>query len=213
MKVVTCFFGRKSVEILPAPTEHSIFFTNNEDLTDKVQERGWHCVKVDIPLLDLYQSSLQAKWVKYLQFLTDDTGEYLYCDHKIPLTTALVDQIRRIASKNILVIRHRVAKRTVAKEFYKGTIQPRYASARKQTLNYLAAFREKGYSLKSPVMMTGMIYYQVSPEVLEFTRAVFAGCMKTGNPHCQLFWALHAQKYPHLVEAIEKEFIGQVSLL
>jgi hypothetical protein len=209
MKVISCFFGRNA-KILPAPIADSIFFTNNRKLGYRAEDKGWSCEYVDWPILRKGGSSLQAKWIKYLQFSRND-DEYLYCDHNIPLTSMVIEQIRGLAVKNILVIQHRTPNRTLAKEFVRGCRQPRYRKARMQ--EYLKLRRKQGFDFHSPVVMTGLIHYKISPEVVKFARSVLVDCLRMRNPHCQVFWALHAQRHPHLIETIEHGTLGRISWL
>jgi len=206
VKIVNCIFGEKFQKVFEAPQEGSVFFTNNPDLKPEIESKGWEYKYIDFPLSDHMQSSLQSKWIKFLQFdLQDD--EYLYCDHKIKLTPQIISKIQQLSTKSILITRgpKHPNGRTV-RQALEEVRQARYRN-KKQTRSHLKTISEQWDVL---IVRTGLIHYRINERVRELADAVYQDCMKTQNPHCQLFWALRMQEYKDIIRLVDFNEVGYV---
>jgi len=207
MEIISCIFGNEFKRMYRAPTANCTFFTNNPELQKEITDRGWKYRFIDFPLSDLYQSSLQSKWIKFLQFdLTE--GEYLYHDHKIKITPAVIGRATKLSSKPILVTNQPINRNRNIMGEYKGSQdQLRYYRRRKQTLSYLEELERRGFRLDVPTMRTGFIYYKIDERVKQFANLIYSDCMKTKNPECQLFWGVRAPKYKDIIKCVKFEEI------
>lgn len=203
MEVITCLFGSKFKKLMKAPQEHSTLFTNNPSLKEEASLKGWRYEYVDSPLTNNYsQSSLQTKYIKFLQFNLKHKS-YLYHDHKIKVTPALIRKVEKMATKDILVSFTPDPHRTILMEMKAGKGHRRYARSLPQTKKFLKRHSKKGFSLKAPAMRTGFIFYRnITPRVIELTKKVFKACMDTDNPHCQIFWGLYAPQYADIIQCV-----------
>lgn len=211
MKIITCIFGKKFQRLHPAVSNECIVYSNNKNLAQEAHKKGWKFEFIDLPLSDDdVISSLQSKFIKFMQFNYDKNTEYLYHDHKIIITEDLVNKVKSNKSnKSIFVTFTPNKDRTVHKEFLIGLKQKRYSQAKDKTLDFLNEMEINEYSCNTAVMRTGLIYYKkVDDRVKHFLDLVYNSCKKLNNPHCQIFWGLYAQKFENLIDVVPLENLG-----
>ena len=108
--IISCIFGKTFKKIYPAPKfarssipleavegnglvtlSKCLFFTNNPTLKQEIESKGWTPVFINMPLSNnSIVSSIQSKYIKFLQFLNNDRfkqlkeqyTKILYFDHK-----------------------------------------------------------------------------------------------------------------------------------
>jgi len=106
--VVTGLFGNdRDFGVYKAPRLSGVeclFFSNSDVIGEYAYAQGWRFIKTFHPVLanDYLESSLQSKWVKYLQFLNESPiieeclglpKSVLYFDHKFHVTSEHVSNI------------------------------------------------------------------------------------------------------------------------
>jgi hypothetical protein len=201
---ITCIFGSKINDVKKSPcSTHSYLFTNNKDLKNLIISKGWKYYYVDKPLLNSSLiCSLQSKYIKFLMFLNDfpefklNYKKILYCDHKYDLSSSeqieLVHTVFNKYPNHIFIVRgHRDAKRNIKKEIKQSKRQTRYALNLSKTLNYINVMcKQKKCSLKTPVYLTGLIFYNNIEQSLKLTSQVYDLCIKHNQPQCQLYFAI-----------------------
>ena len=135
--IISCIFGSKFNFVHPAPdNKNSYFFTNNPKLKSEIIKKGWNYVYINKILSDnIILSSLQSKYIKFLQFI-DDFPEFknkiiIYIDHKELINSNVLNQIKQLINKNLdksLIIRQTPLKKTnIYQEINEAKLQKRYA--------------------------------------------------------------------------------------
>ena len=77
--IISCIFGKKFKKVYPAPINKGkcLFFTNNKELLSELVSKGWTPVFIRYPLSNsILVSSLQSKYIKFLQFLNNTRFEH-----------------------------------------------------------------------------------------------------------------------------------------
>ena len=74
--VISCIFGFNFNKVHHSPDiKNSFFFTNNPILKNEIVNKGWNYIYVDKPISnDSIISSLQSKYIKFLEFLKARSG-------------------------------------------------------------------------------------------------------------------------------------------
>lgn len=211
--VVSCILGRAFDSVYPAPVVgQSYFFTNREDIKGEVEDKGWHFVFLDMPLSDDdATSSLQAKYVKFLQFLSADECEWkdrfdeiVYVDHKFFLKEEHLCFIKNNKSRDVLLRTTPGLKTTVWDEVNVAMCQERYRRFMPQTKAYIEEKLSEGYSESIRISNTGLIAYNhKSPQVIALVDDMYSALTKIGTAECQIVWALVSQQYSELIQQIE----------
>jgi hypothetical protein len=70
---ISCIFGEEFKYVHPSPNnKNSYFFTNNRELKYEIINKGWNYIYINMVLSeDSIISSLQSKYIKFLNFLDD----------------------------------------------------------------------------------------------------------------------------------------------
>jgi len=211
--VVSCILGTSFRAVYPAPLAgSSFFFTNQRDLESEIEDKGWECLFLDIPLSSEGTiSSLQAKYVKYLQFLRDGEHEWasrvdeiVYTDHKFFVKPKHLQFIVDNRSRDILVRKTPRLKTTVWDEFDDAMRSDRYRRFMPQTKAFIEQKLSEGYSATTPISNTGLIAYNhKNPRVLTFVDQMYAALTNIGTSECQIIWALLSQRYVDLIQHVD----------
>ncbi len=215
--VVSCILGTAFDAVYPAPlANRSFFFSNRKDISNKASEKGWKHIFLDSPLSQDYAiSSLQAKYVKFLQFLHEERFEWfnlfdeiIYVDHKFLLTEDHVRFIEKAKQNKILLRKTPKLKKTVWDEVRAAVGQERYRRFMPQTIAYIKEQLRHGCSDKVRICNTGLICFShKDPDVISFVNHVYSDLVKIGTPECQIIWAMVSQRYPHLIQQLNWEDI------
>ena len=214
--VVSCLFGTDFDAVYPAITgQRSLFFTNRVDLQKHIGEMGWECIlwNVDCPPTDVLLSSLQSKWVKFLQVLDvfEDFRAYrsiTYVDHKFFLKAKHIQWImrHRDETKHVLIRETPALKETLTSEVEAASGQERYERHMAETLAYLYALKSNGYvSENVRIVNTGLIHYTNPTLARGLTNSVFEACIQLNQPECQILWAALSQIRPARVQKVSWE--------
>ena len=211
---ISCYFGGQTSFVHPAPNlTRSIFFTNNEQVLDDAQKKGWETIFIEKEgyesTLDIRISSIQSKYIKFLQFLNDycefkEYSQITYFDHKIYVKPEHILWVltRNVQNKAVL-LRYSPKEKFIDEEILIAMGQPRYAYAMEKTKQWLKNLHLKtGTQFTSRIANTGFIHYYNYNKVLELLNQVYSVCFELGQPECQIFWAALSPNYANDIQYI-----------
>ena len=206
-----------------------VFFTNDASMREEIERKGWRCEILNPIAFPLYpadscESSLQSKYVKFLRFLNDYEefaafSRILYFDHKMRFTAESVSRFVSLlsvenapsSSASVLVRETPPLKTSVWDEVRASENMRRYALAMPATKDFVRTFlRENAPQVSESVRVcnTGSILYvfdrhvDARKTIRRFTDSIYDTIMRLGQPECQIFWCLFAQKYEGLVKTV-----------
>ncbi|HUA26529.1 MAG TPA: hypothetical protein VMA54_20535 [Steroidobacteraceae bacterium] len=215
------YFGAKATGVHPAPLDQNcFFFSNNPALERAAARNGWTFVcKSGMPLSSEPRiSSLQSKYVKFLQFdaaklgVAADSG-ILYFDHKLNVTSRHVKYMAEACATDLLIRNTPRLKLTIQAEIDAGLRQKRYRETMVETVNWVNhCISTEGYRMNNRIMNTGLIYYRTVEKVRSLCNGVFNKCWDLGQPECQIIWAVLSQRYEHLITRIEWDALNPAKL-
>jgi hypothetical protein len=232
--VITTICGKNFKYLYPAPTQYNCYvFTNNAGLQPEAAKKGWICIlfsklkppsdRINLTLTDDFViSSIQSKYVKFLQILRDNPQlnlwkyqQILYIDHKLHLHNHHIIKLQRLKnpSKGIVIRKTPRLKMSVWDEFKDALGQPRYRQFERPTRAFINAKVAQGYQSKVRVCNTGLILYDLSSkphrdQIIKLTREVYTNIRQVSTPECQIIWAMIAQKYSPLIQNIESSDVN-----
>lgn len=135
---VSCIFGNRFKYVYPAPIpSHSYFFSNNKDIEKNISTMGWIFIYISPDInyenKDI-KSSLQSKYVKFLQFLENleifrNYSYLLYTDHKRYIKNHHIDDYLHLYKYHrlpIILSLHERENRDLKSEIQDSLIQDRY---------------------------------------------------------------------------------------
>ncbi|WGL15730.1 hypothetical protein PVT68_13240 [Microbulbifer bruguierae] len=215
--VISCILGTEFHSVYPAPqSEHSFLFSNRRDLFDEFAGKGWNPILLEFPLSrDDAVSSLQAKYVKFLQFLKESTFRWfdefetiVYVDHKFFLNQDHLEFIEKTRKKDIFLRTTPKLKTTIWDEVNAAMGQERYRRFMPQTKSYINEKIKSGLSESVRICNTGLIAFShKNPKVIAFLDQVYSDLISIGTSECQIVWALVAQQNTSLIQTIDWEEI------
>jgi len=213
--VIGCIFGKNFKAIYPAVKKYdSYFFTNNPEIKPMIEDSGWKYIFINLPLSeDDAISSLQSKYIKFLQFLKEhelshflDYDRIIYTDHKFELKDNHIEYLlETITDKKILVRDNPKHRNHIWEEVCLAMHQERYLRFMPQTIDYIREKLIEGYTEKNSgcTCNTGLILYNIREEkVLKFADEVYNDLIKIGTSECQIIWAMVGQKYIDIIRVI-----------
>lgn len=214
--LVSCVFGHRFKWVYKAvPGYRNVFVSNKPALRDHVQAQGWNFILVNnLPLSEDYLiSSLQSKWVKYLQFLNnqpeyDDVTSITYYDHKFEVKTEHIEWIlREFAPDRDLLLRETPKlKMSISDEISDALGQDRYVQSMPETLAFLDDLESSGQiTRRARIANTGFIHYRNLPKSRAFTQNVYETCVRLNQPECQIIWAALSQMSPINIQLVPWE--------
>lgn len=211
---ISCIFGKHFKHVHPSPdNKNSYFFTNNTELKYEIINKGWNYIFVDKDLTDDHLvSSLQSKYIKFLEFL-DDFPEFknreiiIYFDHMEIVSTATVDEIQLLINKNLdksLIIRQKPYKTNVHQEIEEAIKQNRYAKNMNLTKKFIKnIISTEEFSEDVTVCNTGLLIYTNRHKIRELLKNVYNKCIEHQQPECQIYWSIFSQKYKNEITEIK----------
>jgi hypothetical protein len=220
---ISCFFGKANSKVYPAPIDnHSYFFTNNSNIQNEAEKKGWKFIKIEFALQDdSLESALQAKYIKFLAFLKDfpefkKYGQILYFDHRVFVKDIDVIKLLEIINENpninIIIRRHERYRETIFGEIEEARMQERYDRHMDRTIKYVnEKIANEGISDKTDVCNTGLIFYNDYENVLPFVYEVYDTCINLQQPECQVIWATLSQKHKDKIKIIDFHSVIQVA--
>lgn len=218
MIIISGYFGLKCKGIYPAPLKkRSLFFSNNIRLKNIAQKQGWKFIFVsDFLLTTNYRiSSLQSKYIKFLQFDFRELGistdeEIIYFDHKLYVQKKHIANVIKYCDKDLL-IRETPESKTVQDEINEASLHPRYKYGMSNTIKWVTEKIESGnYLGKNKLALTGFIYYKRPKKFFDLTNEVFNMCEKLDQPECQIIWTVLSEPYSNSIKQISAEKINLV---
>lgn len=209
--LISCFFGGQIRTIYPALRGHDcVFFSNDDQYRHQLVARGWtfRLVK-SLPLsADYRQCSIQAKYIKFLQFFAEfpefaDRGRIIYFDHTIFFRKSDLAWLQQHhhPEKGALVLRHLACDRTIWGEVQAASAQSRYAEAMPRTIEWLRSLeRDRCIDLNQLVDATTLISYREPVRIRPLLDQVYQQTVMLGQPQCQVLWSALAQLYPDAIQ-------------
>jgi len=214
--IVSCLFGTSVSDIFHAPNRSGVcvFMTNQPLMQPTIEKAGWTYQYINFPLSeDAIESSLQAKYTKFMAF-RNDFPEYaaykriLYFDNKINYQDKEVKQIVQQAdpSKSILINKHiNSNKKTIWDEIDDAIKQPRYKKHMEETIQLIRQRIDNG--LMSPtggeLCQTGVLYVHDNMDaVMPLLNKVYSTCKELQQPECQVVWQMFMEEYADEVQIV-----------
>ncbi|GBR73092.1 hypothetical protein NO1_0534 [Candidatus Termititenax aidoneus] len=213
--LVSCILGQNFASVYKAPQKEAYFFTNNPALRGEIENKGWQYVFLDLPLsVDAAVSSLQAKYVKFLQFLRrpdcppplKSCSRIIYLDHKVELKSRHIAKLLAAEQRLVLVRKHQHGHSNIWGEVSASLLQERYTRFIDKIMEYvLAKIKQNNvYKTTTVVPWTSLILYRPQDQqVQKFTDEVYRDLLEIGTSECQIVWAMVAQKYPELIQYLD----------
>jgi hypothetical protein len=165
-----------------------------------------------MPLIeDLAVSSIQSKYIKFLQFMNNN--EYilpsnykyiLYTDHKLEIKNEHIEYLISISNKPITIRKHNDTRSSIYDEFNAAMKQERYARYRNETLKYIYNKIYNGYHDTDCILLTGLILYNMlyKESIFTFVNEVYDDILAIQSPECQIVASLVATKYMNIIQVI-----------
>ncbi len=215
--IISCIFGKRFKYIHPSPdNKNSFFFTNNINLKNEILNKGWNYIYVNKPLSDDFIiSSLQSKYIKFLQFLEDfpqfkNKKTIIYFDHKEYVSSLALSEIKLLINNNIdksLIIRHDLLTGSIKNNIYDevnaAQHHERYAKNMNKTKEFLKLMiSSHEISEKVTICNTGLLIYINIEKIKELLNNVYDKCNEHQQPECQIYWNIFSQKYKNEIKEI-----------
>ncbi|MCL2416963.1 MAG: hypothetical protein FWD02_03405 [Bacteroidales bacterium] len=188
------------------------FFTNNPNIKSTIKANGWNYIFIDFPLSkDEAVSSFQSKYIKFLQFLEHEEYAFfknydviVYVDHKLKLTDFHIKYaLSKLGRYKILVRDHPENRQNIWEEVGTAMFQERYLRYMPETIDWIREKIKEGYSDKSTVATTGLIFYKhLNNDAINFVNNVYNDLKKIGTSECQIVWSMLAQKHSNIIKII-----------
>jgi len=211
MIVISGYFGKELTGVYTALQDiKCFFFSNNGEMKSIVEDLGWIFIYIPMPLsADPRISSLQSKYVKFLQFDSKKIGlesgqSILYFDHKIEVNKEHAQKLEKLCSKEILICNTPKEKLTIQDEINSALPQKRYAEVMQETIMWVNnKIESEGYSEFNRIMSTGLIFYKEIETIQMLCDEVYETCWLIGQPECQIIWGILSQRYEKIIRRIE----------
>lgn len=212
--LISCFFGGQVRTVYPAvPGHRCIFFSNSPQYQKLVERRGWQfrLVRSLPPVDDYRQCSIQAKYIKFLQFFAEFPDlaacqHIIYSDHTVFLRRSELAWLRARHSEAfpVLLLRHISRERTLQGEIDAASSQERYALTMPQTMAWLQQLQADGsLRLDGGVDATTILSYRHPERIRSLLDEVYAQTLRLAQPECQIIWSALAQLHPTAVQRVD----------
>jgi hypothetical protein len=160
---------------------------------------------------DYRESSIQAKYIKFLQFFEEFPefaifNRIIYFDHTIYFRRSDLNwlQSHQAPGKSALVLRHLAEERTIWGEVEAASAQDRYALTMPETIKWLRSMERDGVvCLDGKVDATTIISYQNPGPIREPLDMVYAQTIRLGQPECQIIWSALGQRYESSIQRVD----------
>lgn len=211
MIIVSCYFGKNNTSISKAPMESKCyFFSNNLKIKKKAEKMGWKFIHVShMPVSKDYRiSSLQSKYVKFLQFEKkligwDEGDSIIYFDHKLNVQQIHIKQAEDLCKTEILIKNH-PTQNLLQNEIEDSMKQERYAKTMDKTIEWVNSRINSGnYSNNNLMMATGFILFRDLNIAQKLCDEVYSTCVNLGQPECQIVWGVLSQKFESNITRVD----------
>lgn len=226
--LISCLFGTKYTIVHPSPDNKNCFlFTNNKNIKSEIIDKGWNYIYVNFPLTsDYIESSLQAKYIKFLIFLKDfpEFKKYkilIYSDHKIEIKSNAFNEINLLINKNsnksIIINKSPQCRNKKKKKIYDeinaAMGQDRYKKNMGLTKKFVNSLISSGkISPNVEICSTGFLIYINRDKIKNLINDVYNKCIEHKQPECQIYWSVFSQKYSNEIKKINWPDIKNISL-
>ncbi len=216
---ISCLFGKNvNRNLYPPPLENqSYFFSNNLSLEKTCISKGWIYIYIDMQLSeDDIISSLQSKYIKFLQFLNDNRlsklfegySYLLYADHKRYVKKTHIESYLKLSmdsGKTMIISKHE-EKNILSKEIENSVLQERYKKKMQITLDMVA---EKNIPMNTEMCNTGIIFYHLDTFFLikDLLSNVYNTSILLLQPQCQIIFSIFSKEYDIYILKIPFDFI------
>lgn len=214
--IVSCLFGKGVSEIYKAPLHSGVcvFMTNNPEMQPYVEKAGWRYQYIPFPLSDdRTESSLQAKYTKFMAFLPDFPEHscfrrILYFDNKLRIRDETVASIVAMANpeRPLLIRKHeRDSKKSIWDEAEDAMYDPRYADSMDETLAMVRQRIDDGSMGPTGGVLcnTGLIYiHDRYDEVMPLLNQVYSTCKALRQPECQVVWSMYSEAFEERIQIV-----------
>jgi len=212
--IVMCIFGKMFTKLYEAPVNYDSYcFTNNETIQAEAEGKGWKYIYINFPLSDdAVESTLQTKYIKFLQFVKQEKFSYftkykniIVTDHKLELKSTHVELFLQ-KNKNKIFLKYHPSQPTIRiwDEVERSMHQVRYLSNMPQTINYINLKIKQGYSANICIPACGLILYlHNEPEVRSLLDEVYNDIMQWRILNDQIVWSMVSQKYMDHIQMID----------
>ncbi len=204
MIAISCYFGKQNTTINKAPLKSKCyFFSNNIKIKNKAKLMGWEFILIEnMPVKRDYRiSSLQSKYVKFLQFdlksINWEEGQSIvYFDHKLNVQKDNIIKAKELCKTEILIKNH-PTKNSLEDEIQDSIKQKRYAISMDKTIKWIdSKLQSEGYTKDNIMMMaTGFILFADVKAAQQLCDEVYSSCVELGQPECQIIWGVLSQKF------------------
>lgn len=213
--IISCIFGNKFAKVYPAPfSNNCYFFTNNPKLKDTIINNKWNYIYINCKLTsDIIKSSLQSKYIKFLQFLKHfpqflKYSKILYFDHKFNINNKWLkiinDTILNNINYNIIIRKTPKIKLTIDDEIKDAIHQFRYKKNINKTKLFIKTLIQNNkISNNVRICNTGLIIYNNYNDIIPMLNNIFECCVKHEQPECQIYWSIYSQFYVDKILKIE----------
>ena len=230
--IISCIFGKTFKKIYPAPKfarssipleavegnglvtlSKCLFFTNNPTLKQEIESKGWTPVFINMPLSNnSIVSSIQSKYIKFLQFLNNDRFKQLkeqytkimYFDHKFYVQPHHINKLMKLVNNEAIIIRETpTLKTSIWSEVNAAKSQDRYKLGMSKTIDLINnKIKKKEIQSNVRICNTGFIFYNNYTPVIPMLNNIYLSCTALMQPECQIFWAIYSQQYTDLIKTI-----------
>jgi hypothetical protein len=217
---ISCIFGADFSYLYPAPVSlNCFFFSNNKNLMEEADSKGWTFIFVDFPISsDIAVSSFQSKYIKFLQFLKNNAfkqfqqySDIIYVDHKFFLQPSHIKDLLSRNDKGVLIRKTGIVKEKIWDEVNMAKGQERYLRYMPATIDYVNKKLQNGYSENVRICNTGLIIYDTTlAAVRSLVDEVYGDLEFIGTSECQIIWGIVCQKYQHIIKTVEWKSVHMI---
>lgn len=210
--LVSAIFGAKFSKLWRAVDGYRcVLFTNNLSIREEAEKKGWEFVFVEkFELSDDFRvSSLQSKYVKFLQFFKDypEFGGYekvVYFDHKNVFSSQELERILGIFKEDKKIFMLSSLEGWSAKDELKSaSIFPRYKEFESETRDWIDQRVKAGQvNWDAQVYATSFIAYKNIQEIMPFLDEVYRTLLELRQPQCQVIWAVLIEGHKEWLQSI-----------
>lgn len=209
---ISCIFGAKFTCLYPAfEGRRCVMFSNNPQLKQEALRKGWEFELVTkFPLSkDFRESSLQSKYIKFLQFL-DDYPEYqrysniTYFDHKNVFSIEEAERLSGLmqSDKHIFMLSSREGW-CVVDEMKLSSQEERYRASMKRMQDWAQGLVDAGKaSWDGQIYATSFLMYRDYDAVMPFLKEVYDTLWQLKQPQCQSVWGVLSQAHKDKIQSI-----------
>lgn len=209
LAVISCIFGTKFKYVYPAPLPNNcFFFTNNPELKKEIITSNWEYIYVPFELSDDYlDSSLQSKYIKFLEFLNDYPdfvfSTIIYVDHKLYLKKEHIKKLLEQPGDYKILLRQHESNLTILDEIEEAKSQPRYSETMEPIEQIVhSKIQSKELFADTKTHNTGLLMYNNYNQLLPMLHSIYKTCQDYKNPECQIVFEMVSQPWNQFIKTV-----------